>query len=156
MSHEDIEFGQNRLELISFQLGDQEYCLDIMAVREIRGWSVTTPLPQAPSYVRGVVNLRGTVLPIIDLASRLGFGMTDPSARHAIIVAQIGKSMVGLLVDAVSEILTTTLDAVQPAPDVGCESVARFVKGILTIEGRMISWIALDHILPSDALAEAA
>lgn len=156
MTHDEIEFAQNRLELISFRIGEQEYCVDIMAVREIRGWAAATPLPQSPPYVRGVINLRGAVLPIIDLANRLGFGVTEPDARHVIIVVRIGNRVVGLLVDAVSEILTTTADAIQPTPDVACDAVKRFVKGILAVEGRMISWIVLDQILPDQALEEAA
>ncbi|WP_135211670.1 chemotaxis protein CheW [Vitreimonas flagellata] len=156
MTNDDIEFAQNRLELISFRIGEQEYCVDIMAVREIRGWAAATPLPQSPPYVRGVINLRGAVLPIIDLANRLGFGVTEPNARHVIIVVRIGNRVVGLLVDAVSEILTTTADAIQPTPDVACDAVKRFVKGILAVEGRMISWIVLDQILPDQSLEEAA
>ena len=93
-------------ELISFRIGAQEFCVDIMAVREIRGWTPATPLPQAPSYVRGVINLRGAVLPIVDLSARLGLGDTEPSVRNVIIVVRIGTRLVGLLVDAVSEILT--------------------------------------------------
>src|ERR1700745_3149921 len=92
-------------QLISFRIGTQEFCVDIMAVREIRGWTVATALPQSPSFVRGVINLRGAVLPIVDLAARLGFESTKTSDRHVIIVAQIGEQVVGLLVDAVSDIL---------------------------------------------------
>src|SRR5215475_15482288 len=92
-------------ELISFRIGAQEFCVDIMAVREIRGWTQATPLPQAPNYVCGVINLRGAVLPIVDLSARLGLGVTQPDVRNVIIVVRIGPRLVGLLVDAVSEIL---------------------------------------------------
>ena len=136
-------------ELISFRIGAQEFCVDIMAVREIRGWSPATPLPHAPSYVGGVINLRGAVLPVIDLGSRLGLGEAEPTARHVIIVAHVAGRTVGMLVDAVSDILTVTDDVVQTTPDVACDTVRAFVKGILAIDGRMISMIALDNILPS-------
>jgi purine-binding chemotaxis protein CheW len=135
-------------ELISFRIGAQEFCVDIMAVREIRGWTAATALPQSRSFVRGVINLRGAVLPIVDLAARLGFENTDASDRHVIIVAQIGAQMVGLLVDAVSDILTVTDDAIQPTPDVASDTAKTFVRGLLAIEGRMISLVALDHVLP--------
>ncbi len=138
----------HRCELVSFCVGSQEFCVDIMSVREIRGWTPATALPQSPGYVRGVINLRGAVLPIIDLSSRLGLGEAQPSARHVIIVAQIGTKLVGLLVDAVSDILTATDEEIQPTPDVGCETVSAFVRGILAIDGRMISVVSLDHILP--------
>jgi purine-binding chemotaxis protein CheW len=142
-------------ELISFRIGEQEFCVDIMAVREIRGWTQATPLPQAPSYVRGVINLRGAVLPIVDLSARLGLGATEPSVRNVIIVVRIGSRLVGLLVDAVSEVLTASADAIQPTPDVSCDAVKMFIKGILALEGRMVSWITLDKILPEQE-AEAA
>ncbi len=135
-------------ELISFRIGEQEFCVDIMAVREIRGWTQATPLPQAPSYVRGVINLRGAVLPIVDLSARLGLGDTEPSVRNVIIVVRIGSRLVGLLVDAVSEVLTATAEMIQPTPDVSSDAVKMFIKGILALEGRMVSWITLDRILP--------
>ncbi|MCF8880096.1 chemotaxis protein CheW [Hyphobacterium sp. SN044] len=142
-------------ELISFRIGEQEFCVDIMAVREIRGWTPATPLPQSPSYVRGIINLRGAVLPVVDLAARLGLGAADPSDRHVIIVARIGERWVGLLVDAVSDILAASEEAIQPAPDVACDTVRKFVRGVLPVEGRMISLISLDHLLPEKE-AEAA
>lgn len=144
------------LELISFRIGEQEFCLDIMAVREIRGWTAVTPLPHSPAYVSGVINLRGAVLPILDLKARLGLGVSQPTPHSVIIVAHIGHRLVGLLVDAVSEILAAEHDSVQPTPNVGCDTVARFVRGIIPQEGRMISWIALDDILPESGGAEAA
>jgi purine-binding chemotaxis protein CheW len=151
----DTPAGDKRRELVSFRAGDQEYCVDIMAVREIRGWTPATPLPQTPSYVCGVINLRGAVLSIIDFSCRLGRPAVEPSARHVIIVTHIGSRLVGLLVDAVSDILTVTDDMIQPTPDVACETVRSFVRGILAIDGRMISLIALDRVLP-DVEADAA
>ena len=91
----------DRRELISFRVGEQEYCVDIMAVREIRGWSPATTLPQSPSYMRGVINLRGAVLPIMDLACRLGMPVIEPTVRSVFIVVKAGDRTVGLLVDAV-------------------------------------------------------
>ncbi len=135
-------------ELIAFRIGAQEFCVDIMSVREIRGWTPATALPQSPAFVRGVINLRGAVLPIVDLAARLGFPLPEPTARHVIIVAQIGPQIVGLLVDAVSDILTVTDDSLQPTPDVASEMAKTFVRGVLAIEDRMISLIALDNLLP--------
>ena len=113
-------------------------------------------LPEcAPEYVLGVLNLRGAVLPIVDLGRRLGFGEARPTARHVIIVAQIGPRQVGLLVDAVSDILTTEGTVVHPTPDVASDHVQAFVRGLLPVDKRMISLISLDHVLPA-ALAKAA
>jgi purine-binding chemotaxis protein CheW len=142
-------------ELISFRIGAQEFCVDIMVIREIRGWTPATALPQSPSFVRGVINLRGAVLPIVDLASRLGFESTEASDRNVIIVADIGGQVVGLLVDAVSDILTITDDMIQPTPDVASETAKTFVRGLIPMEGRMISLIGLERVLP-DLELEAA
>jgi purine-binding chemotaxis protein CheW len=142
-------------EYITFRIGDQFFCIDIMSVREIRGWTPATTLPHAPGYVRGVINLRGVVLPIIDLADRLGFSATEPTARHVIIVAQTGKQVVGLLVDAVSDIIAMAADKVQPTPDVGSDTARAFVLGVMAIEDRMISLIALESVMPT-LVGEAA
>lgn len=143
-------------ELVAFRVDSQEYCVDIMSVREIRGWTPATAIPQAPEYVRGVINLRGSVLPIVDLASRFGLNPPEPTARHVIIIAQIGKQVVGLLVDAVSDILTVLAEKIQPTPDVASDVARSFVRGVLAIEGRMISLIDLDNVLPQAQIAEAA
>ena len=143
-------------ELIAFRVDAQEFCVDVRSVREIRGWTAATPLPHTPAYVRGVINLRGAVLPIIDLASRLGFGAAEPTARHVIIVAEIGEQLVGLLVDAVSDILTVTDAMVQPTPDIASEPAKTFLRGVMTVEDRMVSLLSLDSILPSDTLDLAA
>jgi purine-binding chemotaxis protein CheW len=142
-------------ELIAFRIGEQEFCVDIMAVREIRGWTPATPLPRAPGYMKGVINLRGAVLPIIDLGVRFGLRTSEPTARHVIMVAHIGGRMVGLLVDAVSDIIQLKDESVQATPDVASEHVKTFVKGIFAIDGRMISLIELDRIIP-ESEAEAA
>jgi purine-binding chemotaxis protein CheW len=144
-----------RRELIAFRIGEQVFCVDIMAVREIRGWTPATPLPRAPDYVRGVINLRGAVLPIVDLGARLGLQTTDATARHVIMVVHLGGRTVGLLVDAVSDIVTITDDVVQPTPDIASEQVKTFVRGLFALDGKMVSLIALDKVLPEPE-AEAA
>jgi len=145
-----------RRELIAFRIGEQRFGVDIRTVREIRGWSPATPLPQAPAYVKGVINLRGTVLPIVDLGSLLGLGSTVPTARHVLIVARVGMKTVGLMVEAVSDILTVAESDIQPTPDVSCDTVRMFVRGLIAMEGEMISMLALDSLLPDANLAEAA
>jgi purine-binding chemotaxis protein CheW len=142
------------LEVIAFTINGQEFCLDIMAVREIRGWSPTTTLPHAPEYVRGVINLRGAVLPIVDFKARLGLGRTETSPRSVIIVVRTGVRIVGLLVDAVSDILTAQQAEVQATPNVGCDTVSRFIKGIIAVDDRMISLVGLESILPEPAETE--
>ncbi len=136
-------------KVVAFRIGAQEFCVDIMSVREIRCWTPATALPHTPNFVRGVINLRGFVLPIVDLAARFGFSPTEPTAQHVIIVTQIGNRTIGLLVDAVSDILTVTDDVVQPTPDIVSDMVETFVRGVFLVDGRMISLVALDDIVPS-------
>jgi purine-binding chemotaxis protein CheW len=138
-------------ELITFLIGREEFSVDIMSVREIRGWTQATLLPNAPGFVRGVINLRGAVLSIVDLAARLGFPPTETSARHVIIVVQIGNQVAGLLVDAVTGILSIEPGAVLPTPDVASDLTRSFIKGMLAIDNRLISLIGLDRILPAQA-----
>ncbi len=137
------------IELLSFGIGESEYSVDIMSVREIRGWTRTTALPHAPHYVRGVINLRGAVLPVVDLALRLGLDTGEPTDRNVIIVVDIDGRMVGLRVDAVSDILSFPQSQLQPPPDMGDEASDNFVKSLTIVEGRMIRILDLGAVLPS-------
>jgi len=141
--------GAVKREMITFLVGTQEFCVDVMVVREIRVWTPATPVAHAPSFMCGVINLRGTVLPIIDFAARLGFAPTEPTIRHAILVVQLHDQTIGLLVEGVSEILTISQDLIQTTPDVASQMAKEFVSGIVATDGRMISLISLDAILPS-------
>ena len=144
-------------EFITFEIGDRRLGIDIMAIREIRAWSPATPLPNSPPHVRGVVNLRGVVLPVLDLSQRLGWGTTEPSGRHVIIVVRIGEQLQGIIVDAVSDIVTLAPEQLQAVPDVGQTQAAAYLDGIATIDGRLIMILGLDRITePQASLAEAA
>ncbi|MCL6705536.1 chemotaxis protein CheW [Pseudomonas sp. R2.Fl] len=155
MSYAVKNLSQGNRELIAFRIGDQEFSVNIMSVREIRGWTPATPLPHAPDYVMGVINLRGAVLPIVDLANRLGMKPAEPTARHVIIVAQVKNRVIGLLVDAVSDILTVTDENIQPVPEVSSDLEKQYARGILAIDKRMICLIELDALFP-DSESEAA
>lgn len=143
----DDQHNQSR-ELISFLVGDQEFCVDIETVVEIRGWSPATPMPHSADYVRGVINLRGVIMPIVDLGARIGLGPAEPTARHVIIVAQIAGRKVGLLVDAVCETLNIGSEAVHPAPDLGENGTQSFIVGFIPVGDRMITLLDLEPILP--------
>jgi len=148
--------GKPAQELIAFRIGEQEFCVEVMSVREIRGWTPVTPVPQAPSFVRGIVNLRGTLLPIVDLAARLGYPSAEPTARHVIMVAQVDQQNIGLLVDGVSDIFTIEEGDIQPTPDVASEMARTFVRGVIIMDKRMISLVAIENIVPPAALEVAA
>ena len=155
MSYIVKNLSEGHRELIAFRVGDQEFCVNVMSVREIRGWTPATAMPHSPSYMKGVINLRGAVLPIIDLSARLGMKPTEPTQRHVIIVAQVHRKVVGLLVDAVSDILTVSEDNVQPTPEIASELQRQFARGIMAIEKRLICLLELEAIFP-DAEIEAA
>jgi purine-binding chemotaxis protein CheW len=155
MYNPDTAANSAKLEFVAFRVGAQEFCIDIMGVREIRGWALATPLPHAPPYVRGVINLRGAVLPIVDLAMRFGLGLTEPTPRSVIIVVQVHQQVIGLLVDAVSDILTVSEAGMQPTPDIASDLAKTFVKGVYAVDGRMISIVSLDCVLPISAKAAA-
>ena len=145
----------NHSEYITFRLSDQYFCIDIMRVREIRGWTSTTKLPHAPAFVRGVINLRGAVLPVIDLAERLGFPPMVPSDRNVVIMTCVRDQTIGLLVDAVSDIISQPVKDIQPTPDVATDTAKSFISGVFAIEDRLIGVIALDQVVPP-AVADAA
>jgi purine-binding chemotaxis protein CheW len=145
-------------QFITFQIGEQVLGIDIMAVREIRAWSPTTALPHVANHVRGVVNLRGTVLPVMDLRARLGWGETDPSARHVIMVVRVNEQLQGLIVDAVNDIVTIDEENLQAPPDVSGNRLGDIIRGLASIEDRMVMILALDALAiePEISVAEAA
>ena len=139
-------------EYVQFRVGGQSYCIDIQANQEIRGWSTATPLPHAPEYMKGVVNLRGVVLPILDLAARLGLPADDPSARHAIIVVECGRRTVGLLVEGVSDIIHLEDALRQDAPELAGPDLG-VIAGVFAVDGDLISLLSIESIIPEQAAA---
>lgn len=141
-------------ELIAINVRGQEYCVNVQGVREIRGWAPETRLPHAPDFVRGVVNLRGAILPIIDLGLLLGFEMAEPTPRHAILVVEVGETIVGLLVDAVSDIFKAKDAEIQDLPSAATDVAREFVSGIIPSGDRLIGFLNVKSLMPK--MAEAA
>ena len=136
------------VELISFEIGGQEYCIDVRSVREIRGWTPVTPMPQTPDFILGVINLRGTVMPVLDLRCRLGLGRTEPSSRHVIVVIEEGARIAGVLVDAVQETFKLAASLLQAPPAMDSDPNNQFVDAIIPLEERMLSRLVVDRLLP--------
>lgn len=134
-------------QLISFAIGDDQYGVDIMAVREIKGWTEITHLPKQPDYVRGVLNLRGVIVPIVDLRCRFGQGLTEATPLHIVIIVQIATRQVGLLADRVLDIVSFEASQVQPVPRIANGSRVNFLAGLVTIENDMIALIDLPNLL---------
>lgn len=152
---DDIDTREPTLELISFQIGGQEFCIDVRSVREIRGWTPTTPIPQAPDYMLGVINLRGVVTPVLDLRCRLGLGRTEPSSRHVIVVVEQDTRIAGVVVDEVQETFQVSASLLQDPPVLGCGAGEQFVDAIFPLGERMLSRLVVATLLPAER-AEAA
>lgn len=138
-------------QLITFRSGGQEFGADIMMIREIRGLMPMTPLPHSPDYVCGVVNLRGVILPVVDLKAMLGRGQTDANATNVTIVIRCQGRAMGLLVDAVSDILTIKTSQIQPAPEMSSSDEHRIVEGIAVVDERMVTILGLERLTASVA-----
>ena len=134
-------------QLISFAIGDDQYGVDIMAVREIKGWTDITPLPRQSEYVRGVLNLRGVIVPIVDLRCRFGQGLTKATPLHIVIIVQIANKPIGLLADRVLDIVSLDETQIKPVPRVAQSSRVSFLSGLVTTETGMIAMIDLPNLL---------
>lgn len=142
-------------QFISFTIGDEEYGVDIMAIREIKGWTASTELPNTPQYMRGVINLRGAIVPIFDLRSRFGGGVTQASARHVIIVVSVHERVIGILVDAVADIITVSNADIQPVPELDHHDHSGFLTGLVTVDGRMVALLDLHQLFDIELVADA-
>ena len=144
------------LEFISLIVGNQSFCIEIDRIREIRRWEPITMLPHSPNYVLGVVNLRGAVIPIVDLAIKLGFEPISPTKRNVIIITNFEQKMVGFLVDAVSEILTVTNEDIKEAPKMNSGTINHFVRGVITNGDDMTRIVDTDILLARQEVLENA
>jgi purine-binding chemotaxis protein CheW len=147
--------SDNLVQFISFAIGDDQYGVDIMAVREIKEWTEITHLPKQPDYVRGVLNLRGVIVPIIDLRCRFGQGLTEATPLHVIIIVQIEHQLVGLLADRVSDIISIDTAKIKSVPKVAQSARLDFLSGIVTVENSMIALIELSNLISQPVAAEA-
>ena len=141
-------------QFISFAIGNDQYGVDIMAVREIKGWSDITHLPKQPEYVRGVLNLRGAIVPIVDLRCRFGQGLTETTPLHIVIIVQIGGRQVGLIGDRVLDIVSVDGSQIQPVPRTAQAATADFLAGLVTHDNVMIALIDLPNLLSGQDIGD--
>ncbi|MCB2010556.1 MAG: purine-binding chemotaxis protein CheW [Geminicoccaceae bacterium] len=142
-------------QFISFRVAGQEYGVDIMSVREIKGWSETTMLPHSPHYMRGVLNLRGAIVPVFDLRARFGGGGTETSKTHVVIIVAVEGRTIGMLVDAVSDILTACGDDIRPVPDTGDGAEHDFIKGLFSVGERMVALLDVARLFDIECVDAA-
>jgi purine-binding chemotaxis protein CheW len=143
-------------QYLTFWLNDQEYGLDLLRVREIRGFTAITVIPNMPAHIKGVMNLRGTVLPVIDL--RLKFCMPEKAYTKftVIIIAKSGEKNVGLVVDSVSDVLSIGAQHINPAPDFGFAVNRNFILGLLKASDRLSILLDLDKLLTESEVTVAS
>ena len=134
-------------QFVSFVIGEQHYCVDIMAVREIKAWTGTTALPNSPAHIRGVINLRGAIVPVIDLRKRFGQELTEPTPAHVVVIVAVGDVQNGLLVDGVSDIVTVNKKDIAPIPNMEGENKNPYFQGLITGQEKLVAVISLDHLV---------
>ena len=139
-------------QFLTFLLEDQEFGLEIFNIREIRGYAPITPIPNVPAHVRGVMNLRGTVLPVIDLRMKFNLPAVEYNKFTVIVIATVGEKTVGLLVDAVSDVLMVPKNAIREAPDFGSAVDTRFINGVFQSKERLTVALNLEELLTESEL----
>ena len=157
--HNDIGLGVavNADQYLTFMLAGEEYGVDILRVQEIKGWGKVTPIPNTPDYVRGVMNLRGTIVPIIDLRKRFNLESIEYGPTTVVIVLRIESEghdrIMGIVVDAVSDVYAVPNEELRESPDFGGNVNVDIVKGLATVDEKMVIMLNIDKLLNSDELA---
>ncbi len=150
-SHRLVEHDQDMQQFLTFMMADEEYGVDILTVQEIRGWEAITAIPNAPAYVQGAINLRGTIVPIIDLRLRFGLKQADYGAVTVVIVVKVelnhGVKVMGLVVDAVSDVYSIDWQQAKDVPDVTQRENSEFVDGLVNVGEKMVVLLNLGRVL---------
>ena len=143
---------ESAVEALAFRLGGEEYGVDILKVQEIRGHDAVTRIANAPDHIKGVVNLRGIIVPVIDLRLRFGLDCRDGDQSSVVIVLNIGNRIIGMVVDSVSDVISLGADEIRPAPRMGSALDTDFLLGIGTIDGRMLILLDIERLMSSEEL----
>ncbi|MCK2185122.1 chemotaxis protein CheW [Halomonas getboli] len=144
--------AQNR-EFLVFSLGDEEYAIDILKVQEIRGYENVTRIANAPEFIKGVTNLRGVIVPIVDLRIKFHLENVEYGGQTVVIVLNVGERIVGIVVDGVSDVMTLTPEQIKPAPEFGVTLSSDFLSGLGSLEDRMLVLVDIDKLLTSQEMA---
>jgi purine-binding chemotaxis protein CheW len=144
-------------QYLTFMLAGEEYGVDILRVQEIKGWDTVATIPNTPAYIKGVLNLRGTIVPIIDLRERFGIERLEYGQTTVVIILKVqGEKrdrIMGMVVDAVSDVYSLTADQVKAPPEFGSAIDTRFVKGLATVDEKLVILLDMDLLLNSGELA---
>ena len=138
-------------QFLTFVLGDEEYGVDILRVQEIRGWEPVSRVPNVPAYEKGVINLRGAIVPIIDLRERFGMPIAEYTALTVVIILQLHQDgrnpIMGFVVDQVSDVVDVNTDMIHPSPEFGVGINTRFLRGLATVGQRMVMLLEIDKVM---------
>ena len=140
-------------EFLVFSLGDEEYAIDILKVQEIRGYENVTRIANAPAFIKGVTNLRGVIVPIVDLRIKFRLERVEYGGQTVVIVVNVGTRVVGIVVDAVSDVMTLAPEQIKPAPEFGAQMDTQYLQGLASIEDRMLILIDVDAMMTSREMA---
>jgi purine-binding chemotaxis protein CheW len=140
-------------EFLVFALGSEEYGIDILKVQEIRGYDTVTRIANAPEFVKGVINLRGIIVPIVDMRIKFNLGRVEYDHQTVVIILNVAGRVVGMVVDGVSDVLTLTNDEIKPAPEFGSTLNTEFLTGLGTVEGRMLILMDIEKLMTSEEMA---
>jgi purine-binding chemotaxis protein CheW len=140
-------------EYLTFTLGNEEYGIDILRVQEIRGYDAVTRIANAPPFIKGVINLRGLIVPIVDMRIKLGVGQPEYHAFTVVIILNIGPRVIGIVVDGVSDVLMLEPEQVKPAPEFGGSFGTRYLLGLGTVGERMLVLVDIEAFLSSSEMA---
>jgi purine-binding chemotaxis protein CheW len=143
------EANNNELEVLSFRLGKEEYGISILKVQEIRGYDAVTRIANAPAFLKGVINLRGQIVPIVDMRIRFALGQAEYDAFTVVIILNIGRQVIGMVVDSVSDVVTLAPEQVRPAPSIGGGIDADHLLGLGTVGERMLILLDIERLMAS-------
>jgi len=144
--------GSRPLEFLAFTLGEEEYGIDIQKVQELRGYDAVTRIANAPEFIKGVVNLRGIIVPIIDMRIKFALGTPSYDQFTVVIVLNIGGRVVGMVVDSVSDVITLGAEQIKPAPEMGAALDTDYLIGLGTLEERMLILVDIDRLMSSEEM----
>ncbi len=158
MEHNESSGTANSGEFLTFTLGAEEYGIDILKVQEIRGYDTVTKIANSPPFIKGVINLRGVIVPIVDLRIKFSLGEPTYDQFTVVIILNIGKRVMGVVVDGVSDVIQLSSDNLHPAPEFGSILDTRYIVGLGTVEDRMIIVVDIEKLMTSTemSLIEAA
>jgi len=143
----------NLREFLTFRLGEEEYGIEILKVQEIRGYEAVTAIANTPEFIKGIVNLRGTIVPIIDMRIKLGLKKVEYNQFTVVIILNIGTQVIGLVVDAVSDVTLLKAEQIRPAPDFGTTLNTAYITGLGTIDNHMIILVDIEKFMSGDEMA---